>query len=110
MQGDNQRSDDDLARVDAGKKQVTLRPPRDTPYTLDGGSVTDQRGVQHRRSAGSIKAVSKLTVPHLALRRSAFFRVSGNVGTLGITVDAYRGVVQRCALMGDKVTIAGRAS
>ena len=41
MQGDNQRSDVMiLARVDAGKKQVTLvSVPRDTPYTLDGGSV-----------------------------------------------------------------------
>ena len=45
MQGDNQRSDVMiLARVDAGKKQVTLvSVPRDTPYTLDGGSVVKIR-------------------------------------------------------------------
>ena len=58
MQGDNQRSDVMiLARVDAGKKQVTLvSVPRDTPYTLDGGSVVKINEVYNiEGAAGSIK-------------------------------------------------------
>ena len=110
MQGDNQRSDVMiLARVDAGKKQVTLvSVPRDTPYTLDGGSVVKINEVYNiEGAAGSIKAVSKLTgvpISHYAeVHFSEFQEIVDKLG--GITVDVPIEVSYKDALTGDKVTI-----
>lgn len=110
MQGDNQRSDVMiLARVDAGKKQVTLvSVPRDTPYTLDGGSVVKINEVYNiEGAAGSIKVVSKLTgvpISHYAeVHFSEFQEIVDKLG--GITVDVPIEVSYKDALTGDKVTI-----
>lgn len=110
MQGDNQRSDVMiLARVDAGKRRVTLvSVPRDTPYTLDDGTVVKINEVYNiEGAAGSIKAVSKLTgvpISHYAeVHFSEFQEIVDKLG--GITVDVPIEVSYKDALTGDKVTI-----
>lgn len=110
MQGDNQRSDVMiLARVDAQNRQVTLvSVPRDTPYTLDDGSVVKINEVYNiEGSAGSIKAVSELTgvpISHYAeVHFSEFQEIVDKLG--GITVDVPIEMSYKDALTGDKVTI-----
>lgn len=110
MQGDNQRSDVMiLARVDASNRQVTLvSVPRDTPYTLDDGSVVKINEVYNIEGAsGSIKAVSELTgvpISHYAeVHFSEFQEIVDKLG--GITVDVPIAVSYKDALTGDKVTI-----
>lgn len=110
MQGDNQRSDVMiLARVDAQNRQVTLvSVPRDTPYTLDDGSVVKINEVYNiEGSAGSIKAVSELTgvpISHYAeVHFSEFQDIVDKLG--GITVDVPIEMSYKDALTGDKVTI-----
>lgn len=110
MQGDNERSDVMiLARVDAAKRQVTLvSVPRDTPYTLDDGTVVKINEVYNIEGAsGSIKAVSKLTgvpISHYAeVHFSEFQQIVDKLG--GITVDVPIEVSYKDALTGDQVTI-----
>lgn len=109
-QGDNERSDVMiLARVDADNKKVTLVSiPRDTPYTLDDGTVVKINEVYNREgAAGSIKAVSKVTgapITHYAeVHFSEFQEIVDKLG--GVTVDVPIEVSYKDALTGDKITI-----
>ena len=109
-QGDNERSDVMiLVRVDAKARQVTLVSiPRDTPHTLDDGSVVKINEVYNLEgAAGSIRAVSELTgvpISHYAeVHFSEFQEIVDKLG--GITVDVPIEVSYKDALTGDKITI-----
>lgn len=109
-QGDNQRSDVMiLARVDAKNKQVTMVSiPRDTPLTLDDGSVVKLNEAYNIGGAAySIQAVSNLTgvpVTHYAeIHFSEFQELVDKLG--GVEVDVPVELSYKDALTGETVTL-----
>ncbi len=92
--GDNQRSDVImLVRVDARNRQVTLvTVPRDTPYTLQDGSVVKINELYNiGGAAASIKGVSELTgvgISHYAeVHVSELQAIVDTVGGVDVYVD-----------------------
>ena len=92
--GDNQRSDVImLVRIDAPNKKVTMvTVPRDTPYTLEDGSVVKiNEAYNIGGAAESIKAVSSLTgvnISHYAeVRVSELEAIVDAVGGVDVYVD-----------------------
>lgn len=108
--GDNQRSDVMiLVRVDAKNKQVTMVSiPRDTPLTLEDGSIVKLNEAYNIGGAAySIKAVSDLTgvpITHYAeVHFSEFQDLVDKLG--GVEVDVPIELSYKDALTGEWVTL-----
>ena len=109
-QGDSQRSDVMiLARVDVKNKQVTMVSiPRDTPLTLEDGSVVKINEAYNIGGAAySIRAVSDLTgvpITHYAeIHFSEFEELVNKLG--GIEVNVPVELSYKDALTGEMVTL-----
>ena len=82
-----------LARIDPSNKQVTLVSiPRDTPYTMEDGSVAKiNEAYNHGGVAESIKAISNLTgvgISHYAeVKVSQLEAIVDSLGGIDIYVD-----------------------
>ena len=110
MQGDNQRSDVMiLARVDSSDRKLTMVSiPRDTPYTLDDGSVVKINELYNIGGASSsIQAVSELTgVPISHYAEVHFSELQALVDKLGgVTVEVDTELSYKDALTGERVTV-----
>lgn len=110
MQGDNERSDVImLVRVDASNKQLTMVSiPRDTPLTLDDGTIVKINEAYNIGGAAySINAVSHLTgVPISHYAEIHFSELQELVDKLGgVTVDVDIPLSYKDALTGETVTI-----
>lgn len=108
--GDSQRSDVMiLARIDASSKQVTMVSiPRDTPLTLEDGSIVKINEAYNIGGAAySIKAVSELTgvsISHYAeIHFSQLQEVVDKLG--GVTVEVDTQLSYKDALTGETVTV-----
>lgn len=108
--GDNQRSDVMiLVRVDATSKQVTMVSiPRDTPLTLEDGTVVKLNEAYNIGGAAySIKAVSELTgvpISHYAeVHFSEFQELVDKIG--GVEVDVPVELSYKDALTGEWITL-----
>ncbi|BDE94710.1 LCP family protein [Raoultibacter timonensis] len=108
--GDNQRSDVMiLVRVDAKNKQVTMVSiPRDTPLTLEDGSIVKLNEAYNIGGAAySIEAVSKITgvpISHYAeVHFSEFQELVDKIG--GVEVDVPVELSYKDALTGEWITL-----
>jgi LCP family protein required for cell wall assembly len=98
-----------LARIDAPNRKVTLVSiPRDTPYTMEDGTVCKINETYNTGgAAGTIKAVEETTgvdISHYAELR--FSDLENMVDALdGITVNVDTALSYKDALTGERVTI-----